>query len=281
MTRLRIVHRTGFSYPSPASASYNEARMTPIADGRQFVLHSALEVKPAATQHAYTDYWGTRVSTFEALTPHRELSVTATSVVEVGPAVPPSHLLDWDELVQARGASVSLAEALEFTNFTEPAPAVVELAASIAATGLSPYDTALEVCRAIGERLEYVPGVTGVHTTAADAWVTGKGVCQDIAYVVLGALRSLGIPARYVSGYLHPKPGARPGETVRGESHAWVEWFAGEWCGYDPTNRRDIGEYHVTVGRGRDYSDVPPLKGVYTGADSSQLFVSVEITRER
>ena len=106
-----------------------------------------------------------------------------------------------------------------------------------------------------------------------------KGVCQDIAHVALGALRSVGIPARYVSGYLHPDAGAAVGETVIGESHAWVEWFAGEWRGYDPTNLAEVGELHVLVGRGRDYSDVPPLRGVYAGPGASELFVSVEVTR--
>ena len=98
--------------------------------------------------------------------------------------------------------------------------------------------------------------------------------------MALGALRSVGIPARYVSGYLHPKPQAAIGETVTGESHAWVEWFCGDWRGYDPTNLIDIGDRHVGVGRGRDYNDIAPLRGVYAGSGGSQLFVKVEITRE-
>ena len=127
--------------------------------------------------------------------------------------------------------------------------------------------------------MEYVRGVTGVHSTASEAWAERKGVCQDIAHVALGALRSVGIPARYVSGYLHPDAGAAIGQTVIGESHAWVEWYAGEWRGYDPTNLAEVGELHVLVGRGRDYSDVSPLRGVYAGPGASELFVSVEITR--
>ena len=123
-------------------------------------------------------------------------------------------------------------------------------------------------------------GVTGVHSTAAEAWAVRKGVCQDITHIALGALRAVGIPARYVSGYLHPKPDAEIGETVAGESHAWVEWFCGEWRGFDPTNLIDIGDRHVIVGRGRDYNDVAPLRGVYAGPYGSKLFVTVEITRE-
>ncbi len=98
MSRIRIVHRTGFSYDEPATASYNEARMLPHSGGEQFVLQAGLDIRPGATQHSYLDYWGTRVSTFEVLTPHRELSVTATSLVEVRPGPPLRSELGWDEL---------------------------------------------------------------------------------------------------------------------------------------------------------------------------------------
>jgi transglutaminase-like putative cysteine protease len=128
--------------------------------------------------------------------------------------------------------------------------------------------------------VRYLPGVTNVKTTAAESWAARAGVCQDIAHVTVGALRAAGIPARYVSGYLHPKPSAELRETVTGESHAWVEFFCGTWHGFDPTNLIDIGERHVVVGQGRDYRDVPPLRGVYAGSSNSELFVTVEITRE-
>ena len=139
----------------------------------------------------------------------------------------------------------------------------------------------MAISGAIGDAVEYVQGVTGVHSTAQEAWAHRKGVCQDIAHLTLGALRAVDIPARYVSGYLHPKPDAAIGETVAGESHAWVEWFCGDrWRGFDPTNQIAIGDRHVLVGRGRDYNDVPPLRGVYAGPFGSALFVTVEITRE-
>jgi len=145
---------------------------------------------------------------------------------------------------------------------------------------LPPAEAARAICDWVHEKVEYMSGVTGVHTTAAEAWQDQRGVCQDIAHLALGALRTAGIPARYVSGYLHPVPDAQIGETVAGESHAWVEWFDGGWRGYDPTNAIEIGDRHVIVGRGRDYTDVPPLRGVYAGPASSRLFVTVEITRE-
>ena len=280
MSRIRIVHRTGFSYAEPATASYNEARMLPHSGGEQFVLQAGLDIRPSATQHSYLDYWGTRVSTFEVLTPHRELSVTATSVVEVRPLPRSQHELEWPELVAASRSTVALVEASTLSDATEPASDVAALASEITAEGAPIGETALEICRAVGSSMEYMRGVTGVHSTAREAWNERKGVCQDIAHVALGALRSVGIPARYVSGYLHPDPDAAVGETVIGESHAWVEWFAGEWRGYDPTNLAEVGGSHVLVGRGRDYRDVPPLRGVYAGPGASELFVSVEITRE-
>jgi len=279
VSRIRVVHRTGFTYEEPATASYNEARMLPHSGGEQFVLQAGLDIRPGATQHSYLDYWGTRVSTFEVLTPHRELSVTATSLVEVLPAPVRRSELGWEELAAAAGTTVQLVEASTLSAATEPPPEVAELAGEIVAEGAPVGETALEICRAVGSSMEYVRGVTGVHSTAAEAWGERKGVCQDIAHVALGALRSVGIPARYVSGYLHPDPGAAIGETVIGESHAWVEWFAGDWRGYDPTNLAEVGDLHVLVGRGRDYSDVTPLRGVYAGPGSSELFVSVEVTR--
>ena len=279
MSRIRIVHRTGFNYEQPATASYNEARMLPHSGGEQFVLQAGLDIRPGATQHSYLDYWGTRVSTFEVLTPHRELSVTATSLVEVRPGPVPGTELDWAELAEAALGTVTLVEASTLSAATTPPPELASLAREIAAEGAPVGETALEICRAVGSSMEYMRGVTGVHSTAAEAWGERKGVCQDIAHVALGALRSVGIPARYVSGYLHPDAGAAIGQTVIGESHAWVEWYAGEWRGYDPTNLAEVGELHVLVGRGRDYSDVSPLRGVYAGPSSSALFVTVEITR--
>jgi transglutaminase-like putative cysteine protease len=235
VSRIRIVHRTGFSYEEPATASYNEARMLPHSGGEQFVLQAGLDIRPGATQHSYLDYWGTRVSTFEVLTPHRELSVTATSLVEVRPAPVPRTELSWEELAVAAQSTVGLVEASSFAEATTPPSEVAELARDIAAEGAPVGETALEISRAVGGAMEYVRGVTGVHSTATEAWAERKGVCQDIAHVALGALRSVGIPARYVSGYLHPDPDAAIGQTVIGESHAWVEWFAGEWRGYDPS----------------------------------------------
>ncbi|MFT3887635.1 MAG: transglutaminase family protein [Arachnia sp.] len=153
------------------------------------------------------------------------------------------------------------------------------MAERIRAEGGDVEATARAICAEVGEAMAYRRGVTGVNSTARDAWPTRSGVCQDIAHVTLGVLRAAGIPARYVSGYLHPDREAPVGVPVVGESHAWVEWYADQWRGFDPTNLVEIGESHVYVGHGRDYADVAPLRGVYAGPSGSDMFVSVELTK--
>lgn len=279
MSRLRIVHKTGYRYDKPATASYNEARMLPLSRDGQFVLQAALDISPAATMHSYVDYWDTRVSTFEVLIPHQLLSVTATSVVDMRVVPSPASSMDWDELAAQIPLSLSLAECVVQTAMTMPDEDMRDLALRIEAEGGGVDDTALSICHAVGQAMEYRRGVTGVNSTAREAWAARSGVCQDIVHVALGVLRAAGIPARYVSGYLHPDANAPIGQPVIGESHAWVEWYSGEWRGYDPTNLAEIGESHVYVGHGREYADVAPLRGVYAGGSGSELFVSVELTR--
>lgn len=280
MSRLKIVHATGFSYEHPATASYNEARMLPQSDQSQIVLSSRLKISPVAAQHSYVDYWGTHVSTFEVLTPHRELSVTATSVVEVRRSDSSPPQTSWEALANLRESSTRFIEFSQNKPLTDPPAEVSRLATKIAAKHEDPCAAALDIAAEMHQRIEYTKGVTGVQTTAKHAWQARKGVCQDIAHVTLGALRSVGIPARYVSGYLLSKADAEVGETVSGESHAWVEWYCGDWYGFDPTNMLTIGDRHVFVARGRDYGDVSPLRGVYAGPDTSGVFVSVEITKQ-
>ncbi|RWR20292.1 transglutaminase family protein [Microbacterium enclense] len=280
MKRLRIEHQTGFVYPGDVVASYNEARMLPGSTDSQFVLSSSLDIEPSTSVNQYVDYFGTRVAAFDVLSPHAALTITARSLVEVRPR-PIEHAdITWDALHDEASRSITTVEQLTQTRRTTPHPEVVELARSIAAQHDRPGPAAHAIAEAVGDAIEYMQGVTGVHSTAGDAWEARKGVCQDIAHITLGALREVGIPARYVSGYLHPKPSAEVGEAVTGESHAWVEWFAGDWQGFDPTNNIEIGDRHVLVGRGRDYNDVPPLRGVYAGPGRSQLKVKVTITRE-
>ncbi|GAA3032078.1 transglutaminase family protein [Microbacterium dextranolyticum] len=280
MMRLRIEHATGFSYRGEVGASYNEARMLPGATDSQFVLSSQLDIEPSTSVNHYTDYFGTRVAAFDVLAGHSSLAITARSLVEVRPRPIESGHLGWSDLEREASRSVATVEMLGQTARTAPHPEVAEIARSIASQHDDPCSAALAIATAIGDAMHYVPGITGVHSTGAEAWTERKGVCQDITHITLGALREVGIPARYVSGYLHPSAHPEVGVAVTGESHAWVEWFTGGWQGFDPTNRVEIGDRHVLVGRGRDYNDVPPLRGVYAGPFKSELHVRVTITRE-
>jgi len=276
--RLRIKHVTGFTYAGTAHTSYNEARMTPLTVPGQNTLFSQIECNPGATTWRYRDYWGTQVTVFDLQRPHQQLKVTASSLVET--AARSSELaasVDWAAL-RAESTVDTYLEYLTPTELTTVDAVLAETAESLVG-GDSPGHTAHAIAEWVRANVEYMPGSTGVRTSAREAWALRKGVCQDIAQLTAGMLRSVGIPARYVSGYLYPRPDAEVGDTDAGQSHAWVEWWTGEWVGFDPTNGSSVDKRHVIVARGRDYGDVTPLKGVYHGAPATELGVTVDITR--
>jgi transglutaminase-like putative cysteine protease len=277
--RLRVVHSTGFAYHSPVTSSYNEARLTPRSDARQNVIVNRVETVPATRSYRYTDYWGTAVTAFDLHAPHNELEVSGLSVVETEAGQRPDEedQVSWDD-INGEAIKDRYDEMLSYTEFVARNRQLLSTAKKVT-KGLTPQEAVEAVCRFIYTEMEYVPGTTGVHTTAVDAWTDRKGVCQDYAHLTLLMLRGLGIPARYVSGYLHPEPDAEIDKTVQGQSHAWIEAWTGGWWGYDPTNDTPITEQHVSVGVGRDYADVSPLKGIYTGGGATDLDVIVEITR--
>jgi transglutaminase-like putative cysteine protease len=275
---LRITHVTGFEYDSLVSASYNEARMTPLSDATQTVRHPRVDVEPQPWTMTYQDYWGTTVTAFEVLGPHRELTVTATSTVRTTAAREPVASSSWAELADPRLVD-ELSELLTLTDRVRPSADLAERVARLAAEAELPGELAREVCRLVHDEVGYRAGATDVHAEAASAWEQRSGVCQDIAHLVAGALRSAGVPCRYVSGYLLPRADAAPGEVTHGESHAWVEWWDRGWQAYDPTNDQPPGQRYVTVAAGRDYGDVRPLSGIYTGAGTSRMFVDVQIAR--
>lgn len=169
-------------------------------------------------------------------------------------------------------------EVLSPTHYTPRSKRIARVGERIAKDH-EPHDAVIAVSEWVRGELDYVPGTTGVHSSGLDALREGKGVCQDFAHLSLIMLRSMGIPARYVSGYLHPKAKAAVGDTIDGQSHAWIQAWTGGWWHYDPTNDAEINEQYVSVGVGRDYSDVSPLKGIYSGEGSTDLDVVVEITR--
>jgi transglutaminase-like putative cysteine protease len=276
--QFRVVHTTRIAYDRGVAASYNLARMTPLTSAQQVVLHTRLDVSPKPWTTSYRDYWGTEVTAFEVLDQHSELVVTASSTVQVSRAPQQPAGLSW-ELLRSPSVSDRYCETLVANDRVRPDEELTARVDRLAAGSSGPSDFAREVCGLVWDEMTYQSGSTKVHTHAADAWAARKGVCQDMAHVAIGALRTAGVPARYVSGYLHPRRAPEVGDTVVGESHAWIEWWDGEWVGFDPTNNIVPGDRHIVVARGRDYSDVPPLTGIFSGGSTSKLAVKVQVTR--
>ena len=270
--RLQVNHTTNFQYESEISASFNEARMTPMALHNQLVLQHNFSVSPLASVYEYSDYFGTRVKSFDIQAPHFELSIEAESIVDVEEVFYTSGKCDWKELDEPSFRD-SFDEYLELTPLVDSFNHNLELRSLV-----NPHEAVLFLNTEISQHISYTPGVTNVYSPASDAWQKGAGVCQDFTHACISILRSAGIPARYVSGYLYTG-GGDIGETVIGESHSWVEAWVGDWFQFDPTNGRSIGTDHVTVAKGRDYHDVTPLKGVLSGGRSRRTDVVVSLTR--
>jgi transglutaminase-like putative cysteine protease len=275
--RIAVTHRTGYRYAGEVRASYNEARLTPPSVDGQRTLQAALTVTPEARPLRYVDYWGTTVDAFDVHVPHTELVVLATSTVETAPPRPVPPGIGWDDLAE-RPVRERFGELLAPSRYVEAEAELAEVAASLRAE-VTPVRAGLRAAAWTHETLRYERGATHVHTSSAQARAAGKGVCQDFAHVTLAVLRAAGLPARYVSGYLHPVVDAEPGQPTAGESHAWVEFWVGGWVAVDPTSLAEVGNRHVLLARGRDYADVRPLSGVYSGPEAELFGVTVEITR--
>ncbi len=275
--RLRITHTTRDRYEGMASASFHEARMTPLTLARQSALDTHLGTDSGTPILSYRDYWGTDVSSFDIEAPHAELVVRSVSTVETSPPPAAAPPLPWPVLSQ-RASSGRLLEFLMPTARTTIDEHIAARARQRTA-GADPLEAAAEIASWVGDQVAYVPGATGVQTSAQEAWDKGQGVCQDMAHLTVALLRVVGLPARYISGYLHTQPEAEPGDEVTGQSHAWIEFWDGEWVPCDPTTRAQVGERHVIVAAGRDYGDVPPLRGIYHGAPRSTMDVTVLVTR--
>ncbi|MQY26549.1 transglutaminase family protein [Nocardia aurantia] len=277
MWRMRVVHTTGYVYDAPVTRSFNEARLTPRADSRQTVILNRVETVPATRAYRYADYWGTQVTAFDLHAPHTELEVTGASVVETEPDGGPTEELAWEKL-QTEEIIDRFDELLEPTEYVPRDRRLATVARQLSRS-VPPAKAVVRAAEWVHSEMDYLAGTTSVHTSAVQAFAERQGVCQDYAHLTLVLLRAMGIPSRYVSGYLHPQPSAAIGESVAGQSHAWVEAWTGGWWGYDPTNNIPINEQHVSVGVGRDYADVTPLKGIFSGDGSTDLEVVVEVTR--
>lgn len=283
--RFDIRYTSRFQYTSPVSESQNELRACPASDQRQQVSHYRVVTRPSARTHSYIDYWGTRVDTFGIRAPHDSLEVVAECTVDTSPssqvtAAPRrAALLDpyfRDEHLEYLGRSPHV----------QWGPAVEDLALQRAEpTGDDVVGAVLALHRLVGTSFDYVPGATHLGVEVDEILSSREGVCQDFAHVVIALCRSIGVPARYVSGYLFASSddlGDDPeGDEIDVQTHAWVEAAIPDhgWLALDPTNRQQVGERHVKIGHGRDYDDVTPLKGTYVGDAQHDLQAGVHMRR--
>lgn len=278
MSRIRIVHRTGYRYGgSGATASFNEVRMTPLSTHEQLVMSNRIEVSPTPWQHAWVDYWGTQVLSFEVQEAHHSLRIIASSEVDVHRSTEvPAPVLAWDDLA---GPAVAdrFCEYLQVGSYTTIGDELAARADELRAELATPADFARAVSSEVGRRVAVTGSGRPFHH-AAEAWETRQGHRQDLAHLLIGALRSQGVPARLVAGYLLPQA-HEVGVPQRALLHAWVQFWDGAWTGVDPVLDAVPGEGHVEVGYGRDHGDVMPLTGIFTGGETSETFVELELTR--
>ena len=262
--------------------SLNTLRVQPAVTPLQSVDSFDLEVEPEARVQKRRDYFGTDVLEFEIGDPHDRLQMVAlSSVVTERPPDPPTG--EWDATDDPRYRRQAGEFLLQDPTEMPTGNGLGDLVSAVRAS--SPLETALQVTEAIPDRFTYQPGTTFVGSTVSDLLAAGGGVCQDFVHLGLILLRSHGIGARYVSGYLFAAASGGGRDSVEVQTHAWIEALLppesgeGRWVGFDPTNRGFAGETHVKIGHGRNYQDVPPIRGVYRGPAAEELEVAVRMHR--
>lgn len=277
--KLKVEHVTLFKYDQPIYETATEVRLQPRNDlaSPQKVLDFVLQVSPPTNIFHYTDFYGNNVHHFSLLQYHKQVEIKATSIVETStaytPAGPNEEIMLQDFLTQSRYVQID--------------PQIQQFARQFVDTQaeLEPQHNrqlAEQICRQINTTLIYKPGVTDVHSTSAEVMSLGRGVCQDFAHLMIAVCRYLGLPTRYVSGYLY---GGVSSEDRAGASHAWCEVYCGAdingWVAFDATHRNLLtDERYIKIGIGRDYSDVPPVRGTYKGPAREEMSVTVIVTAQ-
>ncbi len=291
MTTYRVTHRTEYEYEEDVAASHSRLHLLPRDGPGQTCVSTEIASLPLAGDYSeHTDFFGNRVGYLAIHETHRTLDITATSVVEVDDGAQEPSLFGerpWEAVRDAvwRDGRPDAVDAMPFA-LDSPLVAASDALRAYAAPSFPPgralLDAVIDLSSRINAEFAYEPGATEVGTTLEDVLVERKGVCQDFAHVGIGCLRSLGLPARYVSGYLEtdPPPG-RPKLVGRDVSHAWFSVLVPEagWLDVDPTNDQLVNSRYVVAAFGRDYRDVPPISGViYTEGSSSTLTVKVDVS---
>jgi transglutaminase-like putative cysteine protease len=289
--RLRVNHKTVYKYSAPVSICHSQAHLSPRDTPRQTCLMSHILIQPEpdiASRHV--DCFGNELDCFTIQTPHRHLVASATSVVDVSSGPEPSSFFSppWEQVVKTvrQGRTREVLEAYSFC-FDSPLVAASDNLRKYAQPSFTPgrplVDAAVDLTNRIFRDFKYDPGSTVISTPLETVLRQRRGVCQDLAHVQIGCLRAMGLPARYVSGYLLTHPPAGKTRLVGADaSHAWAATWCPElaWLDLDPTNDLVPTDKHVTVAWGRDYSDVSPVRGVILGGGKHEISISVDVAPE-
>lgn len=288
----QVRHTTTYTYQAEVLVSHHLARLQPRPHPVQVLLDHRLEIEPSpAVRREQVDYFGNPLAFFTVQEVHHQLRVTAHSRVEVHPGPPPDPGAStaWQEVARLsyEHRLTRVGAAAEFA-FDSPLvarhPDFAGYAAGCFAPGRPILEGAIDLMQRIHRDFEFDPAASSVSTPVAEIFRQRRGVCQDFAHLMIACLRSLGLPARYVSGYLEtvPPPGE---ERLQGAdaSHAWLAVFCPRlgWIDLDPTNALVPSDRHITLAWGRDYSEVSPLRGVLVGSGQHQIDVAVDVLPER
>jgi transglutaminase-like putative cysteine protease len=276
-----ITHRTRYKYSAPVSESISEVRMNPRSDGNQRCLRFELAVSPQARTYKYVEASGNIVHYFDIPGRHSQLAITAEAIVEVhAPPKLPDRLPNeaWGE-IDMLARTTDAYDMLLPGELTTPSEHLRDFMTTIDARRRDdPLTVILHIKRSIYESFQYVPLSTEVDSHIDDTLSKGEGVCQDFSHIMLAIVRELGVPARYVSGYLFHQ-GNGGARSTPDATHAWVEVLLPGlgWVGLDPTNNMLGDGRHIRVAVGREYSDVTPTRGVFKGSAESKLMVEVKV----
>lgn len=278
--KLQVTHRTRYTYASPVRESFNEVRLQPVTNEHQVCESFLLKVLPAAKLSHYSDFHANVIHFFELPSPHATLLVESTAKVTTRPITvdPSTSPVPMSRLPECRRTERCF-DFLQGSTHVEASPEAWRMALDITAGLQDIWQAACAIMGHIHSKFTYTPSVTCVHTHMRDVLSDRQGVCQDFAHVMIGLCRAIQIPALYVSGYLYNGP--RDQLLGAQASHAWCEIFLPGlgWRGLDPTNNQPADERYIKIAVGRDYADVPPLRGHYKGTLDRKLDVEVLVER--
>ncbi len=283
-----VTHTTSYLYTDPVSLCHNLVHLRPRAHARQICHHSTMTVlpDPRVMQHQL-DYFGNPITLFTIKEAHRKLSITAKHRVEVIVADPPRlhESPPWEQVhasIQSQ-RSPDFLDALQFvfnSTYIQRSTDLADYAAPSFPPGRPMLEAVMDLTNRIHRDFRYDSKATSLSTPLTDVLKYRHGVCQDFAHLQIGCLRSLGLPARYVSGYLQTKPPPGRERLVGADaSHAWLSAFCPNvgWVDFDPTNDMIPAAQHITIAWGRDYEDISPVKGVILGAGTHTMSISVDV----